>query len=83
MLTLAAASACHLCRWNFGWLLGECFILLNHTGRISGQPRQAAVEVLRHDQADGTFFIASGWSEGAHAKTTAAIPVLTLNRRGN
>ncbi len=55
----------YLYRWNLGWLLGSRFILLNHTGRKSGQPRQAVVEVVRHDRASDTFIIASGWGEGA------------------
>ena len=53
-----------LYRMRLGWLLGDRLLLLTHIGRKSGQPRQAVIEVVRHDRASDTFIIASGF--GAH-----------------
>ena len=55
----------YLYKARLGWLLGGRFLLLNHTGRKSGQPRQAVVEVVRHDPASDTYVIASGFGEKA------------------
>lgn len=55
----------YLYKARLGWLLGGRFLLLNHIGRKSGQPRQAVVEVVRHDQARDTYIIASGFGEKA------------------
>jgi deazaflavin-dependent oxidoreductase (nitroreductase family) len=53
-----------LYRLRLGWLLGDRFLLLTHIGRKSGLPRQAVIEVVRHDPASDTSIIASGF--GAH-----------------
>lgn len=55
----------YLYKVGLGGLLGGRFLLLNHVGRKSGQPRQAVVEVVRHDQANDTYIIASGFGEKA------------------
>lgn len=55
----------YLYKLRLGWLLGGRFLLLNHIGRKSGQPRQAVVEVVRHDPASDTYIIASGFGEKA------------------
>jgi deazaflavin-dependent oxidoreductase (nitroreductase family) len=46
---------------RLGWLLGERVLLLTHIGRKSGVPRQAVIEVVRHDLASDTYVIASGF----------------------
>jgi deazaflavin-dependent oxidoreductase (nitroreductase family) len=50
-----------LYRLRLGWLLGERFLLLNHTGRKSGLARQTVVEVVGHDKVSDTYYIASGF----------------------
>lgn len=50
-------------RARLGWLLGNRFLLLTHTGRNSGLPRYTVVEVVRHDPAGRTCVVASGWGE--------------------
>ena len=50
-------------RLGLGGLLGERFLLLNHTGRKSGQLRQAVLEVVSHDAKTGTYVVASGFGE--------------------
>ncbi len=52
-----------LYRARLGWLLGSRFLLLTHTGRKSGLPRHAVLEVVRHDRATNTYFVASGFGE--------------------
>jgi deazaflavin-dependent oxidoreductase (nitroreductase family) len=46
---------------RLGWLLGDRLLLLTHIGRKSGQPRQAVIEVVRHDSTSDTYIIASGF----------------------
>ena len=50
-----------LYRLHLGWLLGGRLLLLTHIGRKSGLPRQAVIEVVRHDRATDTYIIASGF----------------------
>lgn len=52
-----------LFRLRLGWLLGHRFLLLTHTGRKSGLPRQAFLEVLYHDQASDTYCVFAGWGK--------------------
>jgi deazaflavin-dependent oxidoreductase (nitroreductase family) len=44
-----------------GGLFGRRFLLLTHTGRKSGQPRYAVVEIDEYDPATDTYYIASGF----------------------
>ena len=52
-------------RLGLGGLLGKRFLLLNHIGRKSGQPRQAVVEVVDYDPKNNIYFVASGFGEKA------------------
>ncbi|HEB65345.1 MAG TPA: nitroreductase family deazaflavin-dependent oxidoreductase [Chloroflexi bacterium] len=52
-----------LYRLHLGWLLRERFLLLTHTGRKSGLPRQAVLEVIHHDPQTRTWYVASGFGE--------------------
>jgi len=44
-------------------MLGERFLLLQHIGRKSGLSRQNVLEVVRHDKASDTYYVASGWGD--------------------
>jgi deazaflavin-dependent oxidoreductase (nitroreductase family) len=46
---------------HLGWLLGQRFLLLTHTGRKSGKQRRVVVEVVTHNEVTGAYYIASGW----------------------
>ena len=46
---------------GLGPLLGERFLKLTHTGRVSGLVRETVLEVVKHDGETGTYYIASGW----------------------
>ena len=50
-------------RLRLGFLLGERFLMLTHTGRQSGLARQTVLEVVRHDTLTDSYVIASGWGE--------------------
>jgi deazaflavin-dependent oxidoreductase (nitroreductase family) len=52
-----------LYRIGLGGLLGHRMLLLTHTGRVSGQPRQVVVEVLAPGGRPGSYLIASGYGE--------------------
>lgn len=50
-----------LYRLGLGGLMGKSVMLLTHTGRKSGLPRQTVVEVAQYDPASETFYALSGW----------------------
>ena len=49
----------YLYRVGLGRMLGRRTVLLEHTGRKSGLPRETVLEVIRHD--DQSFDIAAGY----------------------
>ena len=55
-----------LYRLRLGWRLWQRFVLLEHSGRTSGQVRQTVVLVIEHDRASDTSSIASGWGRRSH-----------------
>ncbi|OYN77569.1 nitroreductase family deazaflavin-dependent oxidoreductase [Mycolicibacterium sphagni] len=55
----------YIYRLGLGRLFGTRIMLLNHTGRVSGKRRQAVLEVVEHDRADGSYVVASGWGAAA------------------
>ncbi|MGR3939677.1 nitroreductase family deazaflavin-dependent oxidoreductase [Streptomyces sp. BRA346] len=54
-----------LYRRHLGWLLGGRMLLLTHTGRTSGLPRQVVLEVTGRDPETGAYHLASGFGPGA------------------
>ena len=50
-------------RCGLGFLFGSRFLMLTHTGRQSGLPRQAVLEVVRHDSLSDSYVVASGGGE--------------------
>jgi deazaflavin-dependent oxidoreductase (nitroreductase family) len=52
-----------LYRLKLGWLMGHRTLLLTHTGRVSGQPRTAMLEVVHYDPESNTHYVASGFGE--------------------
>jgi deazaflavin-dependent oxidoreductase (nitroreductase family) len=46
---------------GLGWLFGQRFVLLTHTGRKSGLPRQTVLEIARYNATTGECLIVSGW----------------------
>ncbi|MCK4725543.1 MAG: nitroreductase family deazaflavin-dependent oxidoreductase, partial [Anaerolineales bacterium] len=66
---------------GLGGIFGKRMLLLNHTGRVSGLPRQAMLEVVNHDPDTGTFVVNAGfgpdsdWYRNLLAKPDASIVV--------
>ena len=52
-----------LYRLHLDFMLGDRFLMLIHTGRKSGLPRQTVIEVVQHDKATDTYYVVSGWAE--------------------
>lgn len=50
-------------RLHLGGLMGGRFLLLHHTGRVSGQPRQNVLEVVNHDAERNVYTIAAGFGK--------------------
>ena len=53
-------------RLRLGFLLGERFLMLTHTGRKSGLARETMLEVVRHDTLTDSYVVASGWGENSN-----------------
>jgi deazaflavin-dependent oxidoreductase (nitroreductase family) len=66
---------------KIGWMLGGRFLMICHTGRRSGLPRQAVVEVVRHDEDADSYIVAVGfgrktdWYQNLLANPDASILV--------
>jgi len=73
-----------LYRIRLGWVLGERFLLLAHTGRKSGRLHQTIIEVVRHDRETDTYFVASGFGYNSdwflNIKQNPNVAI-TINRR--
>ncbi len=52
-----------LYRIGLGFLMGGRFLMVEHTGRKSDQPRYTVLEVVRYDRDADTYVVASGWGE--------------------
>ena len=44
-------------------MMGGRFLLLTHTGRKTGLLRQAVIEVVSHDEATSTYYVAAAWRD--------------------
>ena len=60
---LAFRTPILLYKVHMGRLLGHRFLLLTHTGRKSGLPRQTVLEVVRYDRQTGNHYIAVGFGK--------------------
>ena len=70
-----------LYRLRLGGLLGRRFLLLEHVGRKSGEPRKTVLEVLEEGD-DGVPVIASGFGEGSQwYKNVSADPGVWITRK--
>lgn len=48
---------------GLGGLLKNRFLLLHHTGRKTGKPRENVLEIVDHDPEKNIYFIASGFGK--------------------
>lgn len=65
-------------RLRLGWLFGNRALLLTHTGRNTGKPRQAVLEVIGYDKP--IHYVASGFGEKSNwYKNIMANPDVTIH----
>ncbi len=70
-------------RYGLGRLMSKRLLMLIHTGRKSGQPRYAVLEIVRHDQASGVFFVPAAFGEKADwYLNILETPEVMVNHRG-
>lgn len=50
-------------RLGLGGLIKGRMLLLHHTGRNSGLPRENVLEIVDHDPATGTYYVAAGFGK--------------------
>ncbi len=60
-LRRALRAPAWLYRARLGWLLGNRFLCISHTGRSTGRDRHAVVEVVRFDTAASEATVIAGW----------------------
>ena len=76
-----------LYRGRMGWLMGERMLLLNHTGRVTGLPRQTVLEVADRDREKGAYIVVAAfgpktdWYQNllANPRTTIQVGRRTLS----
>ncbi len=54
-----------LYRLKLGGLVKNRMLLLHHTGRVSGKPRQNMLEIVKRDEENDIHYIASGFGKRA------------------
>jgi deazaflavin-dependent oxidoreductase (nitroreductase family) len=65
LLRLLFRTPIMLYRMRMGWLLGDRFLLLTHTGRKTGKTRQTVIEVVAHDRSVPEVAVIAAWGERA------------------
>lgn len=50
-------------RLGIASMFGGRLLKLTHIGRKSGKRRETVLEVVKHDEGTGTFYVVSGWGE--------------------
>jgi deazaflavin-dependent oxidoreductase (nitroreductase family) len=69
-----------LYRAHLGWVYGHRFMLLTHTGRKSGRPRQTFLEVLEYERASNTHLVFAGWGKQSDwVRNIEKNPQVTIN----
>ncbi|MEV0991869.1 nitroreductase family deazaflavin-dependent oxidoreductase [Streptomyces sp. NPDC049949] len=68
-----------LYRIGLGPVFGKRMLLLQHTGRLSGQTREVCLEVVAHDPLRGSWTVASGFGTAAQwYRNLRHIPKVTI-----
>jgi len=69
-----------LYRLHLGWLLGNRFLMLTHTGRRSGKVHHTVIEVVQFDKETDTYYAVSGWGNKADwYQNIHAYPEVVIN----
>lgn len=51
---------------GLGWLLGERFLILHHTGARTGLPHRTVLEITGHDRDTDIYYVAVGFGSKSH-----------------
>lgn len=79
LLRLFFKAPVALYRLRMGWLLGSRFLLLTHTGRRTGQTRQAVLEVVSYDRSIPEAIVIAAWGERAQwVRNLGAAPAVSV-----
>jgi len=65
LMRLGARFPILLYRAGMGWLLFGRFVMVTHTGRVSGKERNVVLEVVHIDRVNRRLTVASGWGTKA------------------
>lgn len=52
-----------LFRMRLGWLMVGHFLMVTTSGRKSGLPRYAVIEVIQREKTTGAYIVVAGWGE--------------------
>lgn len=73
----------YLYRAGLGRLMSKRLLMLTHTGRVSGRPRHAVLEVARLDEPTGTFYVPAAYGQKADwYRNLLVTPQAEVNHRG-
>ena len=65
---------------NLGWLVLRRVLMLTHTGRKCGKPRQEVLEVVARGPSTGAYFVTAAWlGKAAWFKNIQANPDVQVN----
>lgn len=79
LLRLLFRAPIVLYRLRLGWLLGDRFILLTHTGRTTGRARSTVVEVVAHDRSVPEVVVIAAWGARAQwVRNLKAAPAIAV-----
>lgn len=83
LMRLIFRAPIFLYRIGLGGLMGKRLLLLTHTGRKSGRPRYAVLEVARQDASTGTFLVPAAYGRKADwYLNLQQTPEVVVNHRG-
>jgi deazaflavin-dependent oxidoreductase (nitroreductase family) len=79
LLRLVFKAPVVLYRLHLGWLLGERFILLTHTGCTTGRTRRTVIEVVAYDRSIPEVVVIAAWGDRAQwVRNLNAHPVVSV-----
>jgi len=69
----------YIYRVGLGFILGQRFLMLEHTGRKTGLKHQCVLEIVFFDHDKRTYYVASGWGKRSNwLKNIEADPDVTI-----
>ncbi|MFV1969697.1 MAG: nitroreductase family deazaflavin-dependent oxidoreductase [Acidimicrobiia bacterium] len=83
LMRLIYRAPIYVYRAGLGRLMSKRLLLLTHTGRNSGEPRYAVLEVARYDEQNGAFFVPAAYGlKSDWYRNLRRTPEAKINHRG-